>query len=170
MSERLWAPWRDAYVSEPSRASDECIFCAKPRQGPEHDRENYIVLRAERVFVILNAFPYNPGHLMVVPYTHLGDLTQAEPATLAEMMAVAQWGVRALRAAMRPNGFNLGMNLGQPAGAGIADHIHLHVVPRWTGDTNFMPVVGDARVLPQALDGAYDVLHKAFAETSEATS
>ncbi len=170
MSERLWAPWRDAYVSTPSRASDECIFCAKPRQGPEHDRENYIVLRAERVFVILNAFPYNPGHLMVVPYMHIGDLTQAEPTTLAEMMAVAQWGVRALRAAMRPNGFNLGMNLGQPAGAGIVDHIHLHVVPRWTGDTNFMPIVGDARVLPQALDSTYDVLHQAFAETSETTS
>ncbi len=170
MSERLWAPWRDAYVSAPSRASDECIFCAKPRQGPEHDRENYIVRRAERVFVILNAFPYNPGHLMVVPYTHIGDLTQAEPLTFAEMMAVAQWSVRAVRAAMRPDGFNLGMNLGRPAGAGIADHIHLHVVPRWTGDTNFMPVVGDARVLPQALDSAYDVLHKAFAETSETAS
>ena len=168
MSERLWAPWRDAYVSTPSRASDECIFCAKPRQGPEHDRENYIVRRAERVFVILNAFPYNPGHLMVVPYTHNGDLTQAEPLTLAEMMAVAQWSVRAVRAAMRPDGFNLGMNLGRPAGAGIADHIHLHVVPRWTGDTNFMPVVGDARVLPQALDSTYDILHRAFAETSEA--
>jgi len=170
VSERLWAPWRDAYVSTPARASDECIFCAKPRQGPEHDRENYIVRRAERVFVILNAFPYNPGHLMVVPYTHIGDLTQAEPLTLAEMMAVAQWSVRAVRAAMRPDGFNLGMNLGRPAGAGIADHIHLHVVPRWTGDTNFMPVVGDARVLPQALDSAYDVLRKAFAETSETAS
>jgi len=164
--ERLWAPWRDAYVSAPDGEKDKdgCIFCDKPREG--RDRENLIVLRAERVFVILNAYPYNNGHLMIVPYAHVGDLTQADPATLAKMMTVAQRCVRALRLGMRPDGFNTGMNLGRPAGAGVADHIHLHIVPRWTGDTNFMPVLADTRVLSQALESSYDLLSESFARVS----
>ncbi len=160
--ERLWAPWRDAYVSAPSEKSQarECIFCAKPRE--ERDADNYIVHRAERVFVILNAYPYNNGHLMVVPYAHIGDLEEAEPATLAEMMRVAQQCIHTLRATMRPEAFNMGMNLGRPAGAGIADHIHMHIVPRWTGDTNFMTVLADTRVLSQSLESSYALLRKAF--------
>jgi ATP adenylyltransferase len=168
MSERLWAPWRDAYVSAPPETSQEasqgCIFCAKPRE--DSDADNYIVYRAERVFVILNAYPYNNGHLMVVPYTHVGDLERAEAATLAEMMSVAQRCVHALRATMRPEAFNMGINLGRPAGAGIADHIHLHIVPRWTGDTNFMPVLGDTRVLSQSLESSYALLRDAFEDES----
>ena len=160
--ERLWAPWRDTYVSTPSEPAQECIFCAKPRE--DRDAENYILYRSAQVFVILNAYPYNNGHLMVVPYTHVGDLEELNPATLAEMMGVAQQCVHVLRAMMHPNAFNLGMNLGRPAGAGIADHIHLHVVPRWAGDTNFMPVVADTRVLSQSLDSSYALLRKGFAE------
>lgn len=162
--ERLWAPWRDAYIAAPHDADEGCIFCDKPRE--ERDAENYILLRAERVFVILNAYPYNNGHLMVVPYEHVGDLEAAAPATLAEMMTVAQRCVRVLRATMRPAAFNLGMNLGRPAGAGVADHMHLHVVPRWNGDTNFMPVLAGVRVLSQALASSYEVLRRGFVETS----
>ncbi len=163
--ERLWAPWRDAYVSTPSEQVEGCIFCVKPREN--RDAENYIVHRAERVFVILNAYPYNNGHLMVVPYAHTGDLEQVEPATLADIMRVAQRCVHILRGAMRPEAFNMGMNLGRPAGAGIADHIHMHVVPRWTGDTNFMPVLADTRVLSQSLESSYALLRRGFAHEPE---
>ncbi len=158
--ERLWAPWRDAYVSAPSKMSGGCIFCDKPRE--DRDAENYIVYRAELVFVILNAYPYNNGHLMVVPYAHSGDLEGVDPATLAEMMRVVQRGVRVLRATMRPDAFNVGMNIGRPAGAGIADHIHMHVVPRWAGDTNFMPVLADTHVLSQSLQSSYALLRRGF--------
>ena len=160
--ERLWAPWREAYVAAPQQETEGCIFCDKPRE--DRDAENYILLRAERVFVILNAFPYNNGHLMVVPYEHVGDLDAVAPASLAEMMTVAQRCIRVLRATLRPAGFNLGMNLGRPAGAGVADHLHLHVVPRWAGDTNYMSVVADTRVLSQSLRSSYEALHKGFAE------
>ena len=162
MAERLWAPWRDAYVSAAAEPAGGCIFCDKPRE--ERDADNYILLRVERVFVILNAYPYNNGHMMVVPYTHVGDLTEIEPSTLAEMMAVSQRCVRVLRARLRPDGCNLGMNLGRPAGAGVADHIHLHIVPRWTGDTNFMPVLAGTRVLSQALESSYEALRAGFME------
>lgn len=162
MVERLWAPWRDAYVSTPAEQTSGCIFCEKPRQ--ERDAENYILLRAEHVYVILNAYPYNNGHMMVVPYEHVGDLTAAAPPMLAEMMALSQRCVRVSRACLRQDGCNLGMNLGRPAGAGVADHIHLHIVPRWTGDTNFMPVLADTRVLSQALASSYAVLRKGFDE------
>lgn len=162
MSERLWAPWRDAYVSAPKASTPGCIFCDMPRQ--DRDAENYILLRAERVFVILNAFPYNNGHLMVVPYEHIGQLEEVPVATLAELMTVTQRAIGVLKARLNPDGFNLGMNLGVPAGAGVADHVHLHVVPRWNGDTNFMPVVADVRVLPQALSSSYETLRAGFAQ------
>ncbi len=159
--ERLWAPWRDAYVSTTSEKSGGCIFCDKPRE--DRDAENYIVYRAERVFVILNAYPYNNGHLMVVPYAHSGDLEQVDPTALAEMMRVVQRCVHVLRATMRPDAFNVGMNIGRPAGAGITDHVHMHIVPRWTGDTNFMPVVAGTRVLSQSLQSSYALLRRGFA-------
>lgn len=162
VSERLWAPWRDAYVSAPKSEPGGCIFCEKLRE--HRDVENYILLRAERNFVILNAFPYNNGHLMVVPYEHVGDLERVPPATLAEMMSIAQRCVAVLRSSLKPAGYNMGMNLGTPAGAGVADHLHLHVVPRWVGDTNFMPVLADVRVLSQALSSTYDLLRGGFEE------
>jgi ATP adenylyltransferase len=156
--ERLWAPWRMAYVevSQPTG----CIFCEKPAQ--EADRENLILHRGETAFVILNAFPYNNGHLMVAPYRHTADLESLTAEECAEVMALAQWCTRLLRAAFRPDGFNLGMNLSRIAGAGIADHLHLHLVPRWSGDTNFMPVIGETKVLPDSLEQTYAKLREAI--------
>lgn len=162
VSERLWAPWRDAYVSAPKSEARGCIFCDKPQE--HRDAENYILRRAERTFVILNAFPYNNGHLMVVPYEHCADLERLDPEIASEIMTAAQRCIRVLKSVLRPDAFNLGMNLGAPAGAGVADHLHLHIVPRWTGDTNFMPVVADVRVLPQALVSSYEMLRRGFDE------
>ena len=160
MTDRLWAPWRNAYVAAPKQVTAGCLFCEKLLEGD--DATNFIVLRGERVFVMLNAFPYTNGHLMIVPYEHQGDLAAVPLPTLDEMMAVVQRSMRVLRLTMRPSGFNVGMNLGAPAGAGIVDHLHLHVVPRWVGDTNFMPVVADAHVLSQSLAASYDLLSAAF--------
>ncbi len=160
MSERLWAPWRSGYVSGTEPKDTRCIFCVKPAE--DRDAENYILWRGELVFVILNAYPYNNGHLMVVPYEHNGDLTAADPRALAEVMAVSRRCVAVLYECLRPAGYNLGMNLGAPAGAGVADHLHLHIVPRWTGDTNFMTVLADTRVLPQSLRDSYNTLKAGF--------
>jgi ATP adenylyltransferase len=126
-----------------------CIFCDLPAEGD--DVRTMILARGELAFVIVNSFPYNPGHLMVAPYRHVGDFTELTAEELAEIMALAGDAIRALAAESGPHGYNLGMNLGQVAGAGIADHLHLHLVPRWGGDTNFMPVVGQTKVLPELL-------------------
>src|SRR5262249_41743565 len=127
-----------------------------------HDRQNLVLFRTEFVFVILNRYPYNSGHLMVAPYEHTGDFVRLEPTTAAELMSVAQRSVDALRQVYTPEGFNLGMNLGRSAGAGVPDHLHLHVVPRWNGDTNFMPLIGETKVLPESLDQTYDRLEPQF--------
>jgi ATP adenylyltransferase len=137
--DHLWSPWRYHYVST-APAADGCIFCEKARQ--DKDSENYIVLRAERNFVLLNLFPYTNGHLMIAPYEHVATLEEAAPETLTELMALTQKAERALRKIYRPGGVNLGMNIGQCAGAGVAGHIHMHVLPRWPGDVNFMSAVG----------------------------
>lgn len=139
-----------------SKKGDGCIFCTKPRE--QNDRENYILARGTHCFVILNAYPYNNGHLMVVPYAHVATLEQLDAATCAEMMELTKRCVAVLRRTMTPDGFNIGANIGSAAGAGIADHVHLHVVPRWVGDTNFMPVIGDTRLLPELLRSTYDRL------------
>ncbi len=163
--ERLWAPWRMAYIEAPGgeksgAAAGGCIFCDKP--AANDDVANLIVHRGRTSFVILNAFPYNNGHLMVVPYRHLSRLAGLTAEENAEMMALAALMTEVLGDVSGPDGYNLGMNLGQVAGAGIADHLHLHVVPRWNGDTNFMPVVGDVKVMPEALDQVYAKLVKAL--------
>jgi ATP adenylyltransferase len=132
---------------------DGCIFCDLPAEGD--DARTKILIRGQRVFVILNSFPYNPGHLMVAPFRHVGDLGAVETDEFAEVDALLTRSVRALEEEMEPHGFNLGMNLGRVAGAGIPGHLHWHVVPRWNGDTNFMPVVGQTRVLPELLDETY---------------
>ena len=132
---------------------DGCIFCDLPTEGD--DERTKILIRGERAFVILNSFPYNPGHLMVAPFRHVGDLGAIETDEFAEVDALLTRSVRALEEEMEPHGFNLGMNLGRVAGAGIPGHLHWHVVPRWNGDTNFMPVVGQTRVLPELLDETY---------------
>jgi ATP adenylyltransferase len=152
MTERLWSPWRMAYVrGGGGDGGDGCLFCDLPAQGADRDEANHLLARGELTFVLLNAFPYNPGHLMVAPYRHVGRYGDLEAAELAEMMAFAGTAIQALEEDSGAHGFNLGMNLGQVAGAGIADHLHLHLVPRWGGDTNFMPIVGQTKVLPELL-------------------
>jgi len=139
---------------------DQCILCALVGEG--EDQANLIVHRGDRCFVILNAFPYTNGHVMVAPYEHVARLDELHAAAAAEMMHLAQRSVRALERAYGPEGYNVGANLGAVAGAGVEDHVHLHVVPRWKGDTNFMPVLGDVRVLPQRLEDSWTDLRAAW--------
>ncbi len=160
--ERLWAPWRLQYVTQ--EKPQGCIFCDKPQEND--DRGTYIVHRGERAYVILNAYPYNNGHAMVAPFAHIAEFEELPPETLGEMMGLAQYCVRALKLMFHPDGLNLGFNLGAAAGAGVKDHLHLHLVPRWSGDTNFMPVLADVRVIPQSLDQTYEQLTQAFARLS----
>jgi len=156
--ENLWAPWRIDYIQ--SKKQPGCIFCDKPVEN--RDEENLILLRGEYSFIIMNAFPYNNGHMMVVPNRHTSTLTGWAPEEQMELIELADLAVRLLSRAMRPDGFNLGINMGIVAGAGIADHIHLHVVPRWNGDTNFMPVLSDTRVISEALRATYGKLKEAL--------
>jgi ATP adenylyltransferase len=164
--QRLWSPWRMTYINASSQGAGErpdgCVFCVLPAQGSDRDQENHILGRGRHSFVILNAFPYNPGHVMVAPFRHVGEYGELTPQELAEMMTLAGTAIRALQEASAAQGFNLGMNLGQVAGAGIADHLHLHLVPRWGGDTNFMPIVGQTKVLPELLDETYEKLRPYF--------
>jgi len=164
---RLFSPWRLRYVASASRRERGCVFCRAARG--RGDRGSLVVARGRTHYVILNKYPYNNGHLMIVPREHLASPAQAEPESLAEMMALAVRCEAALRAAYRPSGINLGMNLGRSAGAGIEDHYHLHVVPRWDGDTNFMTVVHDTRVVPEALHTTWRRL-KALLATGAASS
>jgi ATP adenylyltransferase len=158
---RIWAPWRLEYVKDASKdVEEDCIFCAKPAQ--ETDEENLIVHRGEHCFVILNKFPYTNGHLMVAPYAHTATLPDLDSDTVAEMMALAQQGMRILESQYAPHGYNVGFNQGRVAGAGFEHHIHMHVVPRWGGDTNFMPVLADTRVMPQSLEQSYETLAGGF--------
>jgi ATP adenylyltransferase len=160
--ERLWAPWRMAYIEVP--APSGCIFCAKPAM--DQDEVQWILHRGASSFIILNAFPYNNGHLMVAPFRHTADLETLLPEEQAEMLDLTRLCVTLLRIAYSPDGFNLGMNLGKVAGAGVADHLHMHVVPRWNGDTNFMPVVANTKVLPDSLDNTSRKLREALAAVS----
>jgi ATP adenylyltransferase len=158
---RIWAPWRLPYVKDASKdAEEQCIFCAAP--ADDDDKGNLIVHRGERCFVILNKFPYTNGHLMVAPYEHLPTLPELDPETVAELMALSQRAMTALEERYTPHGYNVGFNQGRVAGAGFEHHIHMHVVPRWGGDTNFMPVLADTRVMPQTLEQSYETLSGAF--------
>jgi ATP adenylyltransferase len=151
----LWSPWRYNYVSTTSPWKD-CIFCEK--LAANDDESNYIVLRAEHNFVLLNLYPYTSGHLMIAPYQHVGTLEGASPEARAEMIQLAARAEHALREIYKPDGLNLGMNLGESAGAGVAGHIHLHVLPRWRGDSSFMTTVAETRVLPEDLPTTYQKL------------
>jgi ATP adenylyltransferase len=135
--------------------SDQCVFCQKLAEGPERDGENYILLRAERSFVVLNLYPYNNGHLLILPFDHVSRLEDLSPEVQAEMMHLVSYFSRLMRESVNPDGFNIGINIGKAAGAGIDDHVHIHVVPRWQGDTNFMPVIAEMRVIPEWLDDTY---------------
>ena len=154
----LWAPWRLQYIK--STPQTGCIFCTLPQAG--QDRENLILYQGRRAFVMLNAFPYNSAHLMVVPHRHIANLSELDDEETLEMMHCTTAALQAIRATYMPEGFNIGMNLGRAAGAGIVDHLHLHVVPRWIGDTNFMPVLGEVKVLPEDLFATYDRLSAAL--------
>jgi ATP adenylyltransferase len=150
--ERLWSPWRLAYVTSTSTVADGCIFCAVSSDAAasgDAERDNLVLVHGRDCYVILNLYPYNNGHLMVVPRRHIGSLASATTEELSELMQLTRDAEVALTEAYRPQGINVGINLGRPAGAGIVDHVHIHLVPRWTGDTNFMSVVGNTRVLPE---------------------
>ncbi len=148
----LWTPWRYAYIKSADSAPG-CIFCDKPKVND--DERNLIVHRGKHCFIILNAFPYTNGHLMVVPFAHEDQLQKLDRETATEMMALTQKSESVLRELYRPEGVNLGMNIGRAAGAGVAGHVHMHVLPRWTADANFMSVVGETRVLPEDLAATY---------------
>ena len=155
---RLWAPWRLQYLK--GDKSDDCIFCSKPALGD--DERALIVHRGDACYVILNAFPYTNGHVMVAPFAHVADLRGLDDDAAAELVALTQRSLDAVESVYGPDGFNLGVNLGDVAGAGFAGHVHQHVVPRWKGDTNFMPVVGDTRVMPETLPDSWRKLRAAF--------
>jgi ATP adenylyltransferase len=137
---------------------EECVLCRLPRESVENDRENYILHRGEACYVMLNLYPYTNGHLMIAPYCHEAELHRLDDKSLYEMMALTRAGVAVLNAAYNPDGLNIGMNLGKIAGAGISDHLHMHVVPRWNGDANFMSVLAETRMIPEPLDDTYDRL------------
>ena len=160
-SQRIWAPWRLDYVKDAAKDSEsECIFCTKPAEGD--DEANFIVHRGDRCYVILNLFPYTNGHLMIAPYEHLATLPELDRETVAETMALAQRAMVVLDERYEPHGYNLGINQGRVAGAGYEGHVHMHVVPRWSGDTNYMPVLADTRVMPQTLEQTYQALRGQF--------
>jgi ATP adenylyltransferase len=163
--QRLWTPWRMAYIRDPDARSAGCPFCVLPERAAADDADSLIVHRGRAAFVILNAYPYNPGHFMAVPYRHLEAYDELTGVELQEMGELCQRGIRALRACSAPQAFNIGVNAGRAAGAGIADHVHQHVVPRWGGDTNFMTVMGQTRVLPELLAETYERLVTAFGAT-----
>ena len=155
----LWSPWRYRYVSG-AMQHDSCLFCRVACSS--NDRANYVLLRAAKNFVMLNAFPYTSGHLMIAPYAHVATLSEADPEALTEMIALAQFAESALRRVYNAHGFNMGMNIGAAAGAGVAGHIHLHLLPRWSGDVNFMTAIAETRVLPEELDVTYERLSGEF--------
>ncbi len=156
----LWTPWRYRYITDAAK-DDRCIFCDALALGD--DAKSFIVLRGKKNFVILNRFPYTIGHVMIVPFEHVAELAGCDPETLAEMMQLAQRVQAALAANYNPEGYNLGMNLGRCAGAGVTGHLHLHLLPRWTGDTNFLTAVGETRIEPEDLTVTYDKLRRALA-------
>lgn len=157
MADQLWAPWRFEYIKSADRSNSEgCIFVDLPAQA--NDRENLILFRGKHAFVILNRFPYTSGHLMVAPYRHTADMGDLDDDELLEINQLVRNSLRWIEDVYHPHGFNVGINLGSAGGAGIPSHIHWHIVPRWSGDTNFMTSVGDVRVIPQSLDSTYDAL------------
>jgi ATP adenylyltransferase len=157
----LWSPWRYRYVTKAS-PSDACIFCAKLSAG--RDEENLIVHRGEHCFVLLNLYPYTSGHLMVAPLQHIAEYDALSPVAANELTALTQESVRHIKALYRPQGLNVGMNLGECAGAGVAGHLHMHVLPRWPGDASFMTTIGETRVVPEDLNDSWRKLRNAFAD------
>ncbi len=144
------------YLTSNEKKADDCVFCAKLATDVAHDRENYTVYRSKAAFVVMNIYPYNTGHLMVLPCEHVATLAEVSRDAQFEMMVLTSYFTEVLSQLMQPDGFNVGMNIGRTAGAGIASHLHAHIVPRWNGDSNFMVTIGSTRVLPETLDDTYD--------------
>ncbi|HZR65372.1 MAG TPA: HIT domain-containing protein [Terriglobales bacterium] len=158
----LWTPWRYAYIAAAAKTggkSGDCVFCELVKLP---DEEAKIVCRGKHCFIILNTFPYTSGHVMVVPFAHVDELQKVPGPAATEMMSLAQKMEGVLREIYAPDGINLGMNVGRAAGAGVAGHVHMHVLPRWVGDTNFMTTVGESRVLPESLDATYKKIRSRF--------
>jgi ATP adenylyltransferase len=159
----LWTPWRYRYIAQAGK-TEGCIFC--DAAAANDDAGYHIILRGEKNFIILNRYPYTPGHSLIVPYAHIAELGECDAATLSEMMLLAQRLQGALATVYHPDGYNLGMNLGRSAGAGVVGHLHLHVLPRWNGDANFMTVVSETRLEPEELDTTYEKLRAALGLTT----
>ena len=161
--DRLWAPWRTVYIGKDH--GDVCIFCDKLESN--EDAANYTVLRGDKTFVIMNLYPYNNGHLLIAPKRHVGDLADLDADELLELGQMTQRMVKTLRLAFNPEGFNIGVNLGKIAGAGVPGHFHVHIVPRWGGDNNFMPVLGDIRVISEGMEMTYKKIMDALAKENQ---
>ena len=160
--EKLWAPWREKFIL--CEKQPGCFLCRTARE--KQDKKNYILYRGKKCFVILNRYPYNTGHLMVAPFRHVGKLEDLKEDEADEFLKITQFCIKAIKKGMRPQGINLGMNLGKVSGAGVADHLHLHVVPRWLGDTNFMPVVAKTKVVSMSLSNVYRILKREMKKLS----
>jgi ATP adenylyltransferase len=159
--DNLWAPWRMEYITRSREEGEEpCIFCTSLNQ--DSDQKNFLLYRGEKSFIILNKFPYNNGHIMVVPNQHTGDLNNLNQEEQVDLFTLIRLSTKALSKVMQPHGFNIGMNLGRVAGAGIEDHVHFHIVPRWDGDTNFMPVISNTKVVSEALEKSFSKLKRAI--------
>lgn len=163
---QLWAPWRMSYIRghEDEKIEMGCIFCLRDRS--EEDRQRQVLLRGRQAFVIMNRFPYTNGHLMVAPFRHTADLPSLTVEETLEMQQLISLSIQVMKDTIAPQGFNIGMNLGRVAGAGVDDHLHMHIVPRWSGDTNFMPVFSDVRVIPEHLEETYQILAESFSRLS----
>ena len=155
-----WTPWRGQYIKSSSQPDEGCVLCNVYQAN--NDVEQLVLYRGTHAFVMLNLYPYNPGHLMVVPYEHTADFAALDPDTASEVISLSQRCTAVLQVEMNPHGFNLGMNLGRVSGAGVDQHLHMHIVPRWNGDTNFMPLIGGVKLIPEAIDDTYAVLRPHF--------
>ncbi len=158
--DRLWSPWRFEYISSISRSQDGCVFCEILSENRDHD--NLVLYRGKNSYALLNLFPYTSGHILIVANRHFPFLRDARPEELHELLDLAQRCEKALESEYRPDGYNMGLNLGRAAGAGVADHLHMHVLPRWTGDANFLSVISETRVLPEELPKTYQRLRQHF--------
>ena len=162
--QHLWAPWRMEFIKGPKPAG--CFFCEAAAADPAQDADHLVLVRGQLALAMLNRYPYNNGHLMIAPRAHLANLEELPPAAASELMGLTQRCLRVLRQVLSPQGFNLGINAGKIAGAGVADHVHQHVVPRWDGDTNFMPVIAETKILNESLAASYQELRAGFARLS----
>lgn len=160
--EIIWAPWRQSYIEKGDNKKGPCILCEKHRESD--DSKNLVTFRGKHCFILLNLFPYNNGHLMIAPYRHVDSLVALNQTEMTEMIGLAQKSEGILRQALKADGFNLGINIGRAGGAGIVDHIHLHIVPRWVGDTNFLPVVGETKVISEHIETTYQKLILLFSD------